>query len=199
MTAPPATRSRTTDAVTAYADAVIAGEIVTNRLVRLACERHLADLATAEARGLRFDAAKAERAITFFGFLRLAEGPFAGKPFTLQPWQAFIVGSLFGWYVRDEDGIWVRRFRNGYVETGKGSGKTPLAAGIGLYGLVADDEAAAEIYSAAAVRDQASIRPPGPGRSHRACPRRAGTRGELSARQLRGPEPPWQTGSHGPR
>ena len=145
------------EAVADYARAVLAGEIVANRLVRLACERHLADLEAGPDRGFRFDAERAGRAIRFFSFLRLAEGSFEGQPFNLQPWQAFIVGSLFGWYARDEDGGWVRRYRNAYIETGKGSGKTPLAAGIGLYGMVGDDEAAAEIYSAATVRDQAAI------------------------------------------
>jgi phage terminase large subunit-like protein len=130
---------------------------VANRYVRLACQRHLDDLEHGAERGLRYDAAKAARAVAFFGFLRLAEGPFDGRPFALSPWQAFIVGSLFGWYTRDADGEWVRRFRNAYIETGKGSGKTPLAAGIGLYGMVGDDEGASEIYSAAAVRDQANI------------------------------------------
>ena len=143
-------------AVTDYAAAVVANGVVTNRLVRLACERHLRDLDDGDERGLRFDPARAGRAIRFFSFLSLAEGEFAGRPFHLQPWQAFIVGSVFGWYVADRDDE-VRRFRNAYVETGKGSGKTPMAAGIGLYGLVADGEAAAEIYSAAAVRDQAAI------------------------------------------
>lgn len=157
-----AARPRSSDAEAAeavhdYARAVIAGEIVANRWVRLACERHQRDLETGASRGLRFDPEKAGRAIRFFGFLRLAEGPFEGRPFDLRPWQAFIVGSIFGWYTQDADGSWVRRFRNGYVETGKGSGKTPMAAGIALYGMVGDDEAAAEIYSAAAVRDQANI------------------------------------------
>jgi len=149
--------SRRVDPVTRYARAVVRGRVLTNRLVRLAAERHLRDLAAGPGRALRWDAAKAEHAIAFFGFLRLAEGEFDGKPFVLQPWQSFIIGSLFGWYALDVDDVWVRRYRNAYVETGKGSGKTPMAAGIGLYGLVADDESAAEIYSAAAVRDQASI------------------------------------------
>ena len=144
-------------AVVAYANAVAAGDVIANRYVTLACARHLDDLDTGPARGLRFDEGRAGRAIRFFSFLRLAQGGFEGKPFTLQPWQAFIVGSLFGWYVRDDDGVWVRRFRNAYVETGKGSGKTPLAAGIGLYGMVGDDEANAEIFSAAKVRYQAGI------------------------------------------
>ena len=144
-------------AVEAYARSVVDGELLANRYVRLAGERHLADLEQGPGRGLRFDPARAGRAIRFFPFLRLAEGDFAGRPFTLQGWQAFIVGAVFGWLSSDPDGGEVRRFRNAYVETGKGSGKTPLAAGIGLYGLVADDEAAAEIYSAATVRDQAAI------------------------------------------
>lgn len=74
-------------------------------------------------------------------------------PFLLSPFQAFIIGSLFGWYGRDG----YRRFREAYIEQGKGSGKTPLCAGIGLYGLVVDGENAAEIYSAATTIDQAKI------------------------------------------
>ena len=117
----------------------------------------------------------------------------------------FIVGSLFGWYARDADGEWVRRFRNAYVETGKGSGKTPIAAGIGLYGMVGDDEGAAEIYSAAKVRDQANIlwtdarrmvekiaRPRQPDRGRRARPLDALAQRLVPGGQLRGQEPPRQ-------
>jgi phage terminase large subunit-like protein len=145
------------DIVNVWARAAVNGDVVVNRYVRLACARHLLDLEEGPKRGLRWDAVKAGRAIRFFGYLRLAEGDFEGKPFDLEPWQAFIVGSCFGWYTHDADGVWVRRFRNAYVEAAKGSGKSPMAAGIGLYGMVADDEAAAEVYSAAASRDQAMI------------------------------------------
>lgn len=75
------------------------------------------------------------------------------RPFLLHPSQKFIVGSLFGWY--NADGT--RRFRVAYIEIGKGNGKSPLAAGIGLYMLMADGQAAAEVYAAAAVKDQAKI------------------------------------------
>ncbi|MDZ7747679.1 MAG: terminase large subunit [Halofilum sp. (in: g-proteobacteria)] len=51
---------------------------------------------------------------------------FEGQPFELLPWQQFIVGSLFGW--KAPDGC--RRFRMAFVETAKGSGKSPPAAGI---------------------------------------------------------------------
>jgi phage terminase large subunit-like protein len=121
-------------------------------LVRLACERHLEDLRTGHERGLRWDQARADNAIEFFSFLLLSEGAFAGKPFRLEPFEAFIVGSLFGWIGPDGH----RRFRNAYIEIAKGNGKTPMAAGIGLYGLVADEEASAEVYTAGVTRDQAN-------------------------------------------
>lgn len=122
--------------------------------MRLACSRHLADLDSGPTRGLRFNLARADRAFRFFEeLLVLAEGQFAGQPFKLQPWQAFILGSIFGWLRVDG----TRRFRLAYIEVGKGNGKSPMAGGIGLYGLVADNEPAAEIYSAAVTKEQARI------------------------------------------
>lgn len=123
--------------------------------VRDACARHLRDLKEAKKRGLVWDLEAAERAIQFFpDVLRLAGGEHEGEPFVLQPPQAFIVGSLFGWK-RKTTGY--RRFRVAFIETGKGSGKTPLAAGVGLQLLMADDEPRAEIYAAAVDKEQAGI------------------------------------------
>jgi hypothetical protein len=142
------------DPVERYARAVLAGEIVAGPLVRAACQRHLDDLKHGPARGLVWRRDKALRAIEFFAdVLCLADGEHAGKPFVLGPWQKFIVGSLFGWY--NADGT--RRFRVGYVEVGKGNGKSPLAAGIGIYMLTADGEEGAEVYAGATVKDQAKI------------------------------------------
>lgn len=146
--------SSVVDRTRAYADAVVAGEIVAGPHVRNACRRHLLDLEKGHERGLYFDLAAAEYAFGFFeSVLRLSEGQFDGRKFELQPSQAFIVGSLFGW--KQEDGT--RRFRRAYVEQGKGNGKSPLAGGLGLLGMTADDEAGAQIYSAAAKKDQAGI------------------------------------------
>lgn len=141
------------DPIAQYARDVCSGAIVAGRPVRLACERHLRDLEIAHERGLWFDLDAALYAISFFGALRLADGEHSGEPFALLPWQQFVVGSLFGW--KRDDGY--RRFRTAYIEIGKGSGKTPLAAGIGWYGLIADGEDGAEIYSAAVSREQAGI------------------------------------------
>lgn len=150
--------SSTTDRATAYARAVIAGEIIAGPHVRNACRRHVDDLAKGGDRGLRFDAELADRAIRFFETtLKLSEGQFEGKPFRSQPAQDFIIGSLFGWQRLSEDHGWIRRFRRAYIEQGKGNGKSPLAGGIGLYGLTADGEPGAEIYAAGATKDQAGI------------------------------------------
>lgn len=141
-----------TDRVRAYADAVVSGEIVAGPHVRNACKRHLADLERTD--GIWFDRDAADRAFGFFeSVLRLSEGQFEGKPFHLEPSQAFIIGCLFGW--KRPDGM--RRFRRAYIEQGKGNGKSPIAGGIGLYGMTADGEAGAQIYAAAAKRDQAGI------------------------------------------
>ena len=137
-----------------YAQAVDAGRIVAGPHVRNACKRHLLDLKNGHKRGLVFDLAAAQFAFDFFeGVLRLSEGQFEGKAFQLHPSQAFIVGSLFGW--KRADGT--RRFRRAYIEQGKGNGKSPLAGGIGLYGMVSDGEAGAQIYAAAAKKEQANI------------------------------------------
>jgi phage terminase large subunit-like protein len=142
------------DPVTRYARDVVGGKIVAGPHVRDACARHLRDLEQAPERGFFFDLEKVRRALGFFrDVLCLNGGEYEGIAYVPLPWQAFIIGSLFGWV--DADGN--RRCRVAYVETGKGSGKSPLAAGIGLYGLMADGEARAEVYAAATKKDQAMI------------------------------------------
>lgn len=85
--------------------------------------------------------------------LKLAAGKFEGKPFHLEPSQKFKTGSLFGWKTADGN----RRFRRAYIEEGKGNGKSPWAAGIGMYLMLADGEPRAEIYAAASQKTQAAI------------------------------------------
>lgn len=137
-----------------YAENVIKGEIVAGPYVRNACKRHIHDLEHGHERGLYFDLDAANFAFDFFeGVLKLSEGQFEGQAFQLHTSQAFIIGSLFGW--KRQDGT--RRFRRAYIEQGKGNGKSPLAGGIGLYGMTADGEAGAQIYAAAAKKEQANI------------------------------------------
>ncbi len=72
-------RAARDDPVIAYARAVTEGRVLTNRLMRLACERHLEDLTSGVARGLRFDPIAARHAIEFFGFLHHSKGEWAGQ------------------------------------------------------------------------------------------------------------------------
>lgn len=146
--------SASLDPVTDYAWNVVEGNIIAGPHIRNACKRHLDDLKNADKRGFYFDVERVDYAIGFFqNVLVLNGGEFEGVPFDPEPWQKFVIGSLFGWV--NEQGL--RRFRVAYIETGKGSGKSPLAAGIGIYGLVADNEPRAEIYAAATKKDQAMI------------------------------------------
>lgn len=109
----------------------------------------------AVAAGCYFDLEAAEKVDGFFKtFLRHSKGQFAGKPFTLLQWQRDdVVYPVFGW--RRPDGR--RRFQRAYVEIPKKNGKSTMAAGIGLYLLVGDNEPGAEVYSAACTKQQAGI------------------------------------------
>ena len=100
-----------------------------------------------------YDEAKADRAVTFIENLKHTKGKWDGKPFWLLPWQEQIIRDIFG--IVDENGH--RQFRTAYIEIGKKNGKSELAAAVALYLLYADGEPAAEVYGAAADRQQASI------------------------------------------
>lgn len=103
---------------------------------------------------MTFDEGRASRAVNFFErILRHCDGEWAAKPFTLMPWQRDLVRTLFG-TLRDDG---TRQYRTCYVEVPRKNGKSSLAAGIALYLLIADGEMGAQVYGAAADRDQASI------------------------------------------
>ena len=100
-----------------------------------------------------YDEAKADRAVRFIENLCHTKGKWAGHRFWLLPWQERIIRDVFG--VIDHNGY--RQFRTAYVEIPKKNGKSELAAAIALYLLYGDNEPSAEVYGAAADRQQASI------------------------------------------
>lgn len=81
------------------------------------------------------------------------EGPLAGQPFVLEPWQRRIVREVFG--RKQANGL--RRYRKLYLEVPRGNGKSTFAAGLALYLLAVDGEHSAKVYSAAADKPQAAI------------------------------------------
>lgn len=149
--------------VDAYAAAVLAGQIIAGRYVRLACERHFAMRENAEAWGIRFNTAAADRVLRFYAMLRQSKGRHAGKPLRLVGWQMFVAGSIYGWQrLADEPGEdgaprWVRLIRTSLEAVARKNGKSTVLAGDGLYALGWDGESAAEVYSAATTKDQAKI------------------------------------------
>jgi phage terminase large subunit-like protein len=107
-----------------------------------------------DAEGCKFDNEAASTACEFFGeCLQHVKGKLAGEPFVLEPWQAAIIANLFGW--KRADGT--RRYREGFVYVPRKNGKSLLASGICNYMLFCDGEPGAEIYAAAAERDQAAL------------------------------------------
>lgn len=104
--------------------------------------------------GAYFDEEAADRAVEFFRLLNLVEGKGAGEPFELLPWaENEIVRPLFG-YKRANG---TRLYRTAWVEVPRKNAKTTLAAGIGLYGLAADGEAAPQVIIGARDRNQARL------------------------------------------
>lgn len=138
-----------------YAKDVVAGKIPAGRFVKAACKRQIEDLKRWKAKGsaYRFDTARANKVCRFIELLPHIKGPKAGEPILLEPWQVFILTTVFGWVKADG----TRRFRRVYIEVPRGNGKSALSSGVGLYMLCADNEGGAEVYSFATTRDQAKI------------------------------------------
>ena len=139
-----------------YARAVLGGGVPACKWVQRACARHLDDLKAAKGTGYPyyFDQDAAERACEFIELLPHTKGKWAkrGERLRLEAWECFILACVFGWK-RRKNGM--RRFRELYAELPRKNGKSQFGAGIGLYMLIADDEAGAEVYSGATTEKQA--------------------------------------------
>lgn len=142
------------DPTTLWAQAAVRGDFVVGDLVRHAAERHLKDMRDAAARGYHWRPELAQRALDFFPSLfTITDGPAAGKPFHLLPYQTFCVGSLMGWV--NAEGRW--RFRAAWIETGKGQAKSPMMGGLGLYAMGWCGFPRSQVYSIAATKDTAFV------------------------------------------
>jgi len=138
-----------------YARDVVDGKIPACKWVKLACGRHFADKeksARNRAWKYKFDRAKAERFCAFQECLPHIKGKWAGTLIELEGWQCFIGCSLFGWVHRSTG---LRRFRRGNIKVPRKNAKSTIAAGTGLFMLVADGEYGAEVYAGATSEYQA--------------------------------------------
>jgi len=137
-----------------YVADVLSGAVPAGKWVRLACERHQRDMARKDW-PYRFDADKAERVCKFVELFPHVKGRWAAgtaKCLRLEPWQCFLLASLFGW-VNKTSGT--RRFRKGRLYVARKNGKSSVIAPVGLFMLSADGEPGAEVYSGATTEKQA--------------------------------------------
>ena len=145
------------EAAQVYARRVQLGEIPACKWTKLAIDRQVDDLARqpSEQWPWVFDADRAARICAFLELLPHIKGKWAREKrlLVLDPWQCFIVTTVFGW-VHRETGL--RRFREAYIEVPRKNGKSLVSAGVGLYMLSADGEQGAEVYSAATTPDQSN-------------------------------------------
>ena len=151
---------------TQYARDVVEGHVVACKWVKLACQRHLNDLALAAIGDWPYEfnpeltnpAGKqyrpVERVCRFAQLMPHIKGDWAAARMriTLEPWQIFILASIFGWVNRTTG---KRRFRVADLFVPRKNAKSTLASVIGLYMLAVDGEFGAEVYSGATSQDQA--------------------------------------------
>lgn len=106
-----------------------------------------------KAKDSYYDKEYADFAVDFIESLCHTKGTWAGKRFELMDWQEQIIRDLFG--ILKPNGY--RQFNTAYIEIPKKNGKSELAAAVALLLTCGDGEQRAEVYGAAADRQQASI------------------------------------------
>ena len=136
---------------TKYALDIINGNIIAGELVKLACKRYISWF---DRDDIYFDTEKADKPVKFIAKLKHFTGKFKGQPFILQDWQEFMIYNIFGW-IRKDTGT--RLIRNAYIQISRKCGKTSLASALGLYGMIADDEAGAEVTCVSPSAEQSRI------------------------------------------
>lgn len=134
-----------------YPSEVLSGRIVAGNYIKLACERFFSLM---EDERYEFREERVDSVIRLFGKLRHFKGRHSGKYFELEPWQAWIIASIYGFHNKSDGS---RLTQTVYIEVARKNGKTALAAGIGLNALFNDGEDGAEVYFAANSKDQVKI------------------------------------------
>jgi phage terminase large subunit-like protein len=161
---------------TQYAIEAVELTRVVGNAERMACIRHLYDLARSgqleqdlieRVRSVmgtipdrddnypwRFDDLKADRIYRWFTYCHHVEGPLAGQPIELIPAHKFDMGCIFGWVHKDTGN---RRFEKAYIQEARKNAKTTRLASVANYLMVGDSEEAPAVYPAAVDKKQARI------------------------------------------
>ena len=135
-----------------YIQDVLTGKIITGEFIKLACQRHVEDLA--KDWQYYFDEEAAEKVISLAEICRHWKGTKAGERIILEPHQRFYFASLFGWKHK-ETGL--RRFKESYNEQARKGGKTTMLGIVSIIHLILDNEEGSQVYVGATKEAQATI------------------------------------------
>lgn len=134
----------------AYADGVLAGDILAPRTIKQAARRYKKNL---KDKRFTFDERAANAAVHNMERFKHAKGKqFQGKRIILEPWQCFVVCQIFGFKWRDTG---LRLFNKVYERVPRKNGKSLLAILIAIIMFGPDKEAGAEVYLGATSQEQA--------------------------------------------
>lgn len=101
-----------------------------------------------------YSARRANHVIEFAeNFCHHSKGKAGGQLVELELWEKSMLATIFGFV--DNSGL--RKYQRAVLIIGKKNGKSLLASIVGLYLLVADGEAGAEVYAVATKKDQSKI------------------------------------------
>ncbi|MFR5265340.1 terminase large subunit [Clostridium sp.] len=144
------------DLTTAYAKDVLEGKIVTGKLVKLACERHLNDLERAKTEEFPyyFDIEEADKTFKFFELLKFTDGEIAGQQVKLLSFQHFILGNLFGWKNKETG---YRKYKKSLVMLARKNAKSLINSGIAIKTAGFDNYPNAQVYIGATKMQQAKV------------------------------------------
>ena len=134
-----------------YCQDVKSGKISACLLILQAVERFEA---FKKRKDVIFDEGVVKDCIDFFATMKHFLGKSANKPFILSPWQTFVIAAIFGLKWKKTG---FRVCTEAYIQIARKAGKDAFMAGICLFLLTIEGEAAPEIVCAANSTDQARI------------------------------------------
>lgn len=134
-----------------YADDILNGKIKSCEAIKLAVKRFKDWFKRDD---IYFDEEDVNRRISFIAKFKHSTGQFSGKPFTLLPWQQWIVANIYGWKWKETN---LRVTNKVFLMISRKNGKTAFASALAIMGAVADREKGAEVYMLANSRQQAKI------------------------------------------
>lgn len=144
--------------VESFIEGVLNGKRIAGKHQKYAVQRYINDIGNGYSRGIYFDEKMADYACNFFPIFctHSMGGQFAGKQFTLEPWQAFCTWNIFGWK-RQETSL--RRFKKAYITVAAKSGKSTWMGGMADLLAIADvpQEPRAHIFICSTKLEQAKV------------------------------------------